>query len=290
MHEDGWIPIPGIVHIDQPYQLEHGLPGESEQDFALRAASWLEDKIKAMGADNIAAFVAEPVQMAGGAIIPPPGYWQKIQEICRRYDILLVSDDVICSFGRLGTWFGFEHPRIDIQPDLIVIAKAVTNAYFPLAGVILGKRVGDALVDSGGDFNHGFTYSGHPVGAAVAIATIRLMQDTDILQKLQTTIIPYFSQAFKTLNDHPLIDHAETLGMMAGFVLYQDKAKRIHFPKEQKVAALCQQICYQHGVAMRPAGTRMACAPPLIINEAQIDEMIVKIRNALDATLKAVAL
>lgn len=288
MHEEGWIPIPGIVHIDQPYQLEHGRPGESEADFAMRAASWLEDKIKAIGADNIAAFVGEPVQMAGGAIIPPAGYWQRIQDICRRYDILLVSDDVICSFGRLGTWFGFQHPRIHIQPDIVVFAKAVTNAYFPLGGVMLSKRVGDTFVNHGGDFNHGFTYSGHPVGAAAGIATIRLIQESGILPKLQTTIMPYFNQAFKTLNDHPLIDDAETLGMMAGFVLYQDKAKKIPFPPEKKMAVFGQQVCYQHGVAMRPAGTRMACAPPLIITEAQIDEMIVKIRRALDAMLKAV--
>lgn len=288
MHEQDWIPIPGIVHIDQPYQIEHGLPGESEADFALRAASWLEDKIKEIGADNIAAFVGEPVQMAGGAIIPPSGYWKKIQEICKRYDILLVSDDVICSFGRVGTWFGFQHPHIDFEPDLIVFAKAVTNAYFPLAGVIVGKRVGDVLVHNGGDFNHGFTYSGHPVGAAVGIATIRLMQESNILHKLQTSIIPYFNQAFMTLNDHPLIDHAQTFGMMAGFALYQDKAKKMYFPPENKMAAFCQQLCYQHGVVMRPSGTRMACAPPLIIEEAQIDEMIVKIRRTLDATLKAV--
>ena len=287
MHDKGWIPIPGIVHIDQPYQLEHGLPGESETDFALRAASWLEDKIKAIGPDNIAAFVGEPAQMAGGAVIPPPGYWQKIQEICRRYDILLVSDDVICSFGRLGKWFGFQHPRIDIQPDLVVVAKAMTNAYFPLAGVILSQGVGDVLVNQGGTFNHGFTYTGHPVAAAVGMATIRLMQQTNILETLESTTIPYFNQAFKQLSDHPLIDHAETLGMMAGFVLYQDKAKKIHFPDPQKIAVMCQQLCYQHGVVMRPAGTRRACAPPLIINEAQIDEMIVKIRHALDATLKA---
>lgn len=288
MHENGWIPIPDIVHINQPYQLEHGLPDESEDDFAVRAASWLEDKIKAVGADKVAAFVGEPVQMAGGAIIPPSGYWQKIQEICKRYDILLVSDDVICSFGRLGKWFGFEHPRINIQPDLIVIAKALTNAYFPLAGVIAGKKVGDTLVNQGGDFNHGFTYSGHPVGAAVGIATIRLMQNTNILHKLHTETIPYLNQAFKTLNDHPLIDNAETLGMMAGFVLYQDKDKKTLFSKEKKIAVLCQQLCYQNGVVMRPAGARMACAPPLIIEKTQIDEMIVKIRKTLDATLKAV--
>lgn len=287
MHENGWIPIPGITHINQPYQVDYGLPGESPEAFGLRAASWLEDKILELGKDNVAAFVAEPVQMAGGAIIPPPGYWQKIQDICHKHNILLVSDDVICSFGRMGTWFGVQHPHINIEPDIIVFAKAVTNAYVPLSGVMLNKRVGDVIVNQGGDFSHGFTYSGHPVSAAVAIATIRYIQEHDLLTKLQKEIIPYFHDVFQSLGDHPLIDHVQSIGLMGGFVLYQDKANKVYFPQEKKMPAFCQQKCYEQGVVMRPAENRMACAPPIIIEKAQIDEMVVKVRRALDETLKA---
>ena len=288
MHEQGGLPIPGIVHIDQPYQLEHGLPGESPEEFATRAASWLEDKIKALGAENIAAFIGEPVQGAGGVIIPPPGYWQKIQEICNRYDILLVSDEVICGFGRLGTWFGCQHPHINIKPDLITIAKGLTSGYIPMGGVLVSKKVGDILVDKGGEFNHGFTYSGHPVAASVGIATIKYMQEINLLATLHSKIIPYFASAFASLNDHPLVGDASSIGMVAGLVLYKDKSKKELFPENQGVGMQCREFCFRNGVIMRAVGSRMIIAPPLVITEGIIDEMIAKIRSSLDSTLKAI--
>lgn len=287
MHKQGGLPIPDILHIDQPYQLEHGKPGESAEDFGARAASWLEDKIKAVGAENIAAFIGEPVQGAGGVIIPPPGYWKKIEEICRRYDILLVCDEVICGFGRLGTWFGCQHPHIDVQPDLLVIAKGLTNGYIPMGGVLVGKRVSDVLVSNkGGEFNHGFTYSGHPVAAAVGVAVIDLFKSSDLLEKLQTKIIPYFSKAFQSLADHPLVGDASSLGMVAGLVLYKDKENKITFPSDAGVSMLCREFCFKNGVVMRAVGARMIIAPPLVMTEAQIDELISKIRASLDATLE----
>lgn len=283
MHEQGGLPIPDIVHIDQPYQLEHGFPDESAQEFGIRAANWLEDKIKSIGAQKVAAFIGEPVQGAGGVIIPPDSYWPRIQEICKKYDILLVSDEVICGFGRLGTWFGCQHPHINIQPDLITIAKGLTNGYIPMGGVLVGKRVGDVLVNQGGEFNHGFTYSGHPVAAAVGIATIKLIQNSNIIRNLQDRVIPYFAKAFKTLNEHPLVGDADSLGMVAGLVIYQDKAKRQHFPKENNVAFICRDFCFRNGVIMRAVGHRMILAPPLVVNEVIIDEMIDKIKISLDA-------
>ena len=283
MHEQGGV-ISGVVHIDQPYQLQHGKPGESAEDFGQRAAGWLEDKIKEIGAENIGAFIGEPVQGAGGVIIPPPGYWTKIQEICRRYDILLVCDEVICGFGRLGTWFGCQHPHINVQPDLITIAKGLTNGYIPMGGVLVSKKVGDVIATKGGDFNHGFTYSGHPVAAAVGIATIKLIQSSDLINTLQTKTIPYFSKAFATLNDHPLVGDADSLGMVAGLVLYKDKSKKEHFPSNVNVGMICRDFCFRNGVVMRAVGNRMIMAPPLIVTEEVIDEMISKIRLSLDAT------
>jgi putrescine aminotransferase len=288
MHEQGGLPIPDIVHINQPYQLEHGNPGESTEDFGLRAASWLEDKILAIGAHNIAAFIGEPVQGAGGVIIPPPGYWAKIQEICRRYDILLVCDEVICGFGRLGTWFGCQHPRINVQPDLITIAKGLTNGYIPMGGVLLSKKVGDVIATKGGDFNHGFTYSGHPVAAAVGIATIKLIQSSNLINTLQTRIVPYFYKAFASLNVHPLVGDADSLGMVGGLVLYKNKDKKELFNSDTNIGMICRDFCFKNGVVMRAVGCRMIMAPPLVVTEAIIDEMITKIRLSLDMTWQVV--
>lgn len=287
MHEQGGLPIPDIIHINQPYQLEHGKPGESAEDFGARAAGWLEDKIKEVGAENIGAFIGEPVQGAGGVIIPPPGYWKKIQEICRRYDILLVSDEVICGFGRLGTWFGCQHPHIDIQPDLMTVAKGLTNGYIPMGGVLVGKRVGDVIANEGGDFNHGFTYSGHPVAAAVGIATIKQIQSTNLINTLQTKIVPYFEKAFNSLNDHPLVGDAQALGMVGGLVLYKNKEKKELFPADSGVGMICRDFCFKNGVVMRAVGCRMIMAPPLVVTEEIIDEMMTKIRASLDATWQA---
>ncbi|MFA6042001.1 MAG: aminotransferase, partial [Methylophilus sp.] len=158
MHEQGDLPIPGIAHIEQPYYLEHGA-GMTPEAFGLKAAGWLEEKILEIGADKVAAFIGEPVQGAGGVIIPPPGYWQEIERICRKYDVLLVSDEVICGFGRLGTWFGCEY--FGYTPDLMTFAKGVTSGYIPLGGVAVSDRVAKVMIEQGGDFNHGYTYSGH---------------------------------------------------------------------------------------------------------------------------------
>ena len=166
MHAQGDLPIPNITHIEQPYYFENALPGESEADFGLRAARWLEDKILEVGADKVAAFIAEPVQGAGGVIIPPATYWPEIQRIVDQYGILLISDEVICAFGRLGHWFAYE--KFGYRPDLVTFAKGVTSGYIPLGGVMVGDRVARVLIEKGGEFNHGYTYSGHPVACAVA--------------------------------------------------------------------------------------------------------------------------
>jgi putrescine aminotransferase len=285
MHEQGDLPLPGIVHIDQPYRLQHGKPGESAHDFGLRAARWLEDKILELGPDKVAAFIGEPVQGAGGVIIPPASYWREIQRICDHYGVLLVSDEVICGFGRLGTWFGCQHPHIDTRPDLITFAKGVTSGYLPLGGVLVGDRVAQVLIEKGGEFNHGFTYSGHPTCCAVAIANIEALRAEGVVERVARDTAPYLQAQFATLADHPLVGDVESLGMVAGLVLYRDKSTRTRFPPELGVGYICRDHCFDNGVVMRAVEERMIIAPPLVITHGEIDEMIRRIRRSLDDTL-----
>ena len=281
MHEQGDLPIPGIAHIDQPYYLQHG-KGMTPEAFGLKAAGWLEDKILELGADKVAAFIGEPVQGAGGVIIPPPGYWQEIERICKKYDVLLVSDEVITGFGRLGTWFGCEY--FGYKPDLMTFAKGVTSGYIPLGGVAVGDRVAKVLIEQGGDFNHGYTYSGHPVACAVAIENIHILQREKIVEHVKNSAAPYLRQRFLELADHPLVGLAETCGLMAGLVLMQDKNTQSPFNGDAGIGMICRGHCFANGVIMRAVGDRMIIAPPLVITHAEIDQMMVLIRLSLDET------
>lgn len=283
MHAQGGLPIPGIVHIEQPYWYEHG--GDlSPAAFGLVAARWLEAKILEVGADKVAAFIGEPVQGAGGVIVPPPTYWPEIQRICDHHGILLVSDEVICGFGRTGHWFGCE--TMGFRPDLMTFAKGVTSGYIPLGGVMVGERVAQVLIERGGEFNHGFTYSGHPVACAVAIANIKLIRKLDLVRHVHDDIGPYLAQAFEQLTDHPLVGQVQTCGMMGSLLLVKDKAGRgTRFAATQDVGTLYRDHCFDVGLVMRAVGDRMIIAPPLIITRAQIDEMVTLIRRCLDLTL-----
>ncbi|MCU0942513.1 MAG: aspartate aminotransferase family protein [Hydrogenophaga sp.] len=283
MHAQGDLPIPGIVHIGQPYHFENALPGESEADFGVRAARWLEEKILEVGPDKVAAFIAEPVQGAGGVIIPPATYWPEIQRIVDRYGILLISDEVICAFGRLGHWFAYE--KFGYRPDLVTFAKGVTSGYVPLGGVMVGDRVAKVLIEQGGEFNHGYTYSGHPVACAVALANLELMEREDLPRKVRDDLGPYLAQRFGELADHPLVGLAETCGLVAGLVLVKDKQSRATYDPDLAVGMMCRAHCFRNGLIMRAVGDRMIIAPPLVITRAQIDEMTALIRRCLDATL-----
>jgi putrescine---pyruvate transaminase len=283
MHAQGGLPIPDITHIQQPYAYELAEDGESHEAFGLRAARWLEEKILAVGPERVAAFIAEPVQGAGGVIIPPATYWPEIQRIVDRYGILLISDEVICAFGRLGHWFAYE--AFGIRPDLVTFAKAVTSGYVPLGGVLVGDRVAEVLIERGGEFNHGYTYSGHPVACAVALANLDLMERENLPARVRNELAPYLAQTFERLRDHPLVGDAETCGLVAGLVLVQDKARRTPFPPAWAVGMRCRAHCFGHGLIMRAVGDRMIVAPPLVMSLAQVDEMAVLIRKALDLTL-----
>ena len=282
MHAQGDLPIPNITHIGQPYFFENGFAGETEAQFGIRAAGWLETKILEIGADKVAAFIGEPVQGAGGVIIPPSTYWPEIQRIVDKYGILLISDEVICAFGRLGAWFAYE--QFGMKPDLVTFAKGVTSGYIPLGGVLVGNRVAKVLIEQGGEFNHGYTYSGHPVACAVALANLELMEREHLVQRVHDDIGPYLARRFAELKQHPLVGDAQTCGFVAGLVLVRNKATKEHFAEELGVGMVCRGHCFGNGLIMRAVGDRMIIAPPLVMTHAQIDEMMGLIVKCLDLT------
>ena len=282
MHAQGGLPIPGIVHIEQPYWFENAPAGMSRDAFGLLAASWLDDKINELGADKVAAFIGEPIQGAGGVIIPPATYWPAVQAICERYGILLVSDEVICGFGRTGQWWGSE--TFGTRPDLMTFAKGVTSGYIPLGGVMVGERVARVLIERGGEFNHGYTYSGHPVACAVALANIRLIRRERLVERVREDTGPYLATQFASLKEHPLVGDAETCGLMGAVLLVMDKHAGTPFAAELGVGMLCRGHCFGNGLIMRAVGDRMIIAPPLVITRAQIDDMMALIHRCLDLT------
>ncbi|MCV2348441.1 aspartate aminotransferase family protein [Paucibacter sp. Y2R2-4] len=287
MHAQGGLPIPNISHIEQPHWFEHG-QGMSREDFGIKAARWLEDKILALGANRIAAFIGEPVQGAGGVIVPPSTYWPEIQRICNKYGILLVSDEVICGFGRTGNWFGCE--TLGFKPDLMTFAKGVTSGYIPLGGVLVGERVAKVLIEQGGEFNHGFTYSGHPTACAVALANLKLLREQKVVEHVREDIGPYLAQRFAELNEHPLVGETQSCGMMAAVQLVKKKASAQQaaqvFDPALEVGMMCRAHCFGNGLIMRAVGDRMIVAPPLVMTRAQIDEMMTLVRRCLDLTLE----
>ena len=287
MHAQGDLPIPNITHIEQPYFFENGLPGETSDEFGLRAAGWLEEKILALGPDRVAAFIAEPLQGAGGVIIPPDTYWPEIQRIVDKYGILLISDEVICAFGRLGHWFAYE--KFGYKPDLVTFAKAVTSGYIPLGGVMVGNRVAQVLIEKGGEFNHGYTYSGHPVACAVGLANLELMEREQLPQRVKGEMGAYLARRYAELNDHPLVAAAETCGFVAGLVLVKNKKTKKRFHPDIAVGMVCRGHCFRNGLIMRAVGDRMIISPPLIMTASDIDELIRLIKLALDLTLQELA-
>ncbi|MFT5140243.1 MAG: putrescine aminotransferase [Lysobacterales bacterium] len=284
MHKQTGLQIPGFDHIEQPYYF--GLGGDlTPEAFGLQQAGLLEEKILELGANNVAAFVGEPIQGAGGVIIPPKNYWPEIQRICRKYDILLVADEVITAFGRLGEWFGSQ--RMGFEPDLMQIAKGVTSGYLPLGGVMVGDRIANVVGSTGGEFAHGFTYSGHPVTCAVAIATIHAMQNENIVERVRNDIGPYFNQAFAKLAEHPICGEARSIGLVGAIEIVNDKTDRIRFDEDLNAGTRCRDFCFQNGLVMRAVGDGMIVSPPLVISEAQVDELVEKAWRCLDLTAQS---
>jgi putrescine aminotransferase len=281
MHAQAGLPIPNILHIEQPYWF--GLGGDLDPaEFGRRIARQLATTIEEVGVDKVAAFIAEPVQGAGGAVIPPATYWPEIQKICDQYGILLIADEVITGMGRLGHWFGSEH--YGIRPDLMTFAKGVTSGYQPLGGVMVGDRVGNVLVDKGGEFYHGFTYSGHPVACAVARATLAVLRQEKLVERVRDVVIPAFSSRWQKLADHPLVGEARSAGLIGALELVSHKTSRQRFAKELKAGERCRDFSIEEGLVMRAVGDSMIVAPPFITTDTQLDELVDKAWKALDQT------
>jgi len=285
MHDQLGLTIPGVLHIEQPYWF--GYNGELDKDaFGLQAAQALEKKIQEQGPENVAAFIGEPIQGAGGVIIPPETYWPEIQRICDKYGILLIADEVITGFGRTGQWFGSDY--YNITPDLIPFAKGVTSGYLPLGGVLVGDRVAQVLTTRGGEFTHGFTYSGHPACCAVAVENIKLLRRHGIVDKVRNETGPYFAERWAELADHPLVGEVRTLGLLGAIELVKDKDSKTLFENRGEVGFICRDACFSNGLVMRSVGDTMIAAPPLVIEKSQIDEMAALARKCLDDTASKV--
>ncbi|MGB3278558.1 MAG: aminotransferase class III-fold pyridoxal phosphate-dependent enzyme, partial [Pseudorhodobacter sp.] len=256
------------------------------EEFGLERARQLETAILEIGEDNVAAFIGEPIQGAGGVIIPPSTYWPEIQRICDKYEILLIADEVITGFGRTGNWFGSQ--TMGIRPDIITIAKTLTSGYIPLGGSLVSDEIAQTLAEAG-DFNHGYTYSGHPVAAAVALENLRIIQEEKLVERVRDDIGPYFAKALKSLEDHPLVGEANSVGLMGTLALTPDKAKRAKFAGKQGAVGLrCRTRCFANGLVMRHVGDRMIIAPPFVITHAEVDTLIARARKSLDETYESV--
>lgn len=281
MHAQSGLPIPGITHIAQPYWFDEG--GDlTAEEHGIQAARALEEEIDRLGEDKVAAFIAEPVQGAGGVIVPPDSYWPEIKRICAERDILFIADEVICGFGRLGRWFGSQH--FDIAPDLMSMAKGITSGYLPLGAVAVGDKVAEPLIEQAGEFFHGYTYSGHPTCAAVAVENLRILQQEGIVEHVHDHTAGYFQRAWGALADHPLVGEARSIGLMGALELVPDKPARARFEDVGSAGELCRDLCLENGLVMRAVRDSMVVSPPLIISDEQIDELVTKARKSLDRT------
>ena len=288
MHEMGDLPIANIHHIGEPYWYAHG-GSETPEEFGIQSAQELEAKILALGAENVGAFVAEPFQGAGGMIFPPTTYWPEIQRICRKYNVLLCADEVIGGFGRTGEWFAHQH--FGFEPDTLSIAKGLTSGYIPMGGLVLSKHMADALVENGGVFAHGLTYSGHPVAAAVALANINALDREGILERVKTDTGPYFQKLLRdTFNQHPLIGEVQGQGFVAALQFTESKAHRTLFKNEGDVTWQCRSYGFEEGLIIRSTAGRMIMAPALIMNRPQIEELVEKTKRAVDRTAQDLGL
>ena len=283
MHKQGGKLIPTIHHVMQPYWYKLG--GEmTREEFGLAAAKSLEDKILELGPDNVAAFIGEPIQGAGGVIIPPSTYWPEINRICKQYDILLIADEVICGFGRTGEWFGTN--TFGIEPDLITMAKGLSSGYLPIAATGVSDRVANMIIDNGGEFYHGYTYSGHPVAAAVALRNIEIIERENLVQKTKTETGPYLAKKLEEIKDHPLVGEVRCIGLIGGIELTKNKQTREGFAPAGRVGTMCRDHFFKRNAIMRASGDTMVLSPPLIIQPAEIDELVGVLRQCLDATAK----
>ncbi|MFN8831828.1 MAG: aminotransferase [Labrys sp. (in: a-proteobacteria)] len=283
-HLDFDLPIANVRHAACPHFYRNGHPGESEEAFCQRLAADLEAQIIAEGPETVAAFIAEPVMGAGGVIVPPKGYFAAIQPVLERHDVFLIADEVICGFGRLGGMFG--SPVVGMKPNSISLAKALTSAYLPLSAVLIPEIMQEALVAESkkiGAFHHGYTYSGHPVAAAVALKAIEIYERDNIVARVGR-LAPVFGARLCALAEHPLVGESRGLGLIGGVELVADKASKRSFDIRRGVAAKAITFCLEEGLILRALGDTVAICPPLIISEDEIHELFDRLTRALDKT------
>ena len=285
MHAQGGLPIPDIHHIDEPNWYALG-GDQSPEEFGLERARQLEQAIEELGEDRVAAFIAEPVQGAGGVIIPPETYWPEIQRICDEHEILLIADEVICGFGRTGNWFGSD--TFNIRPDIMTIAKGLSSGYAPIGGSMVSDEVAEVIANAG-DFAHGYTYSGHPVAAAVALENLRILEEERIIDTVRDDTAPYLAEKWRKLENHPLIGQASIVGMVGSVVMTPDKSARAPFASPAgTVGTICRDRCFANNLVMRHVGDRMIISPPLVMTRDDIDTLIERAWRSIEETWKEV--
>lgn len=285
VHLDFDLPIAGILHTDCPSYYHYGQPGESETDFTARVANNLEQMILKEGPDTVAAFIAEPINGSGGVIVPPAGYFDAIQAILRKYDILFIVDEVICGFGRTGAMFGSD--SLNLKPDMMTVAKGLSSAYQPISGLLLTDAIHDAMKAESrkhGVFAHGLTYAAHPVAAAVALETLNIYRERDIVGHVQQ-VAPHLFERLGTLNAHPMVGQVRGMGLLAAVEIVQDKAGKKPFPPAAAMGAWIQARAMEYGVIVRAIGNCVAMCPPLISERAQLDDMVDALARAFDDAL-----
>ncbi len=290
MHNQWDLPLDGrFIHTDCPHHYRFAQDGESEEDFASRLANNLEQLILREGPDTVAAFIAEPVMAAGGVLVPPRTYFEKIQAVLSRYDVLFIADEVVCGFGRTGQPFGSQ--TFNIKPDTITLAKALTSAYQPLSAVVIPEKMYGPIAEAGkklGTIGHGYTYSGHPVCAAVALKTLEIYQRDRLFERV-TALAPQFQRRLRSFLDHPLVGEVRGVGLLGALEFVSNKTTKAGFTPYGSIGTYCFERCHAHGLIPRNVGDGIALCPPIIITEAQIDEMFDKLSLALDDTLDYVS-
>ena len=282
MHADFGLPFPGFLHTEYPHYYRFHHDGETEEQFAARMADALEALILREGPDTCAAFIAEPVMGAGGGLTPPRGYWEKMQAVIRKYDMLFIADEVICGFGRTGNMWGSQ--TYDLRPDMISCAKALSAGMQPISALLVNQRLFDAMLDESrklGNFAHGFTYAGHPVTTAVAMETLRIYEEMDMVGHVQR-VGAHMQQVLARFADHPLVGDVRGVGLLTGIEMVQDKATRQLFDPARKLGAMVDRHARANGLITRFIGDRIAFSPPLIVTEAEIDDVAARLGRALD--------
>jgi putrescine aminotransferase len=287
MHPQFDLPLPGFEKVPTPYWYgSKAAYGDiTPEELGRKVAEQLEKKILELGADNVASFSAEPVHGAGGVIFPPPGYWEEINRICKKHDVLLHTDEVITGFGRTGEWFG--SITYGIKPDIMTMAKGLSSGYQPISAISLGERMGDAIAHANEELVHGYTYSGHPVASAVALKNLEVMERDKMVPRVKTDIGPYMQRRLReTFEGHPIVGEVRGIGLIAAIELVADKAKREFFPNIGDVGTHCRNYCFGSGLVSRAIRDTMVLAPPFIISESEVEEIIAKLKAAIDNTAR----